>query len=597
MITRQNPVVYLFRMMWRHAEGNRKKIILYVFLFGFANVTSLAEPLVVAKILNIVQEQGVSRQNLHQLLLLLSFFMGMTLLFWVFHGPARIIEQSNAFLVRARYKMYLMDGVLALPPQWHTDHHSGDTIDKIEKGTRDLYEFSSNTFEIIETIVRLVGAYIALIIFHLHSSYIVAFTVVVTLWIIFSFDKILERQYRQLNHAENAIAAKIFDIISNITTVIILSVEKLVSTDIMRAIWRPRVLVRRNLVINETKWFLVSVFGSLTLVLVIASYIVVHVRSGLPVLIGSIYLLYGYVDKIQNQFFRVAYLYGDIVRRKAHVMNAEEVASAFQKKSRIIQIVFPRHWRTIELQRVSFAYPDQNHHRLQLDDISLTMHRGEKIAVVGASGSGKTTFLKVMRNLYHPQKGKILLDGRMVPNGFAAMSSAIALIPQDPEIFTATIKENITMGVAHTMQTIRTFSDRARFTSVAEQLPKKFLSSIVEKGVNLSGGEKQRLALARGLMVTGDKQILLLDEPTSSVDAATELVIFKNIFQHYRGKTVIASVHRLHLLPMFDTIVLFADGKIIASGSFAVLKNSNPIFQKLWRQYHSVHKQSTTKDS
>ena len=168
------------------------------------------------------------------------------------------------------------------------------------------------------------------------------------------------------------------------------------------------------------------------------------------------------------------------------------------------------------------------------------------------------------------------------------LSAQIALIPQDPEIFATTVRENITMGIDHTMSTLKKFTDMARFTSVGERLPKQWESSIVEKGVNLSGGEKQRLALARGLLACADKSIVLLDEPTSSVDMKNEALIYEGIFKAFKDKTVISSIHRLHLLHMFDTIHYFENGKIIASGSLNELLQSSSKFQNLWRKYQET---------
>lgn len=152
-------------------------------------------------------------------------------------------------------------------------------------------------------------------------------------------------------------------------------------------------------------------------------------------------------------------------------------------------------------------------------------------------------------------------------------------------MFATTIRENITLGIEYTDQHIKIFTDLARFTDVIEGLPKKLESSIVEKGVNLSGGEKQRLALARGLMASADKRIVLLDEPTSSVDFHNELEIYKNIFEAFPDKTIISSVHRLHLLSLFDQVYFFKNGKIIASGNFETLQKSSPDFQELWQKY------------
>ena len=120
---------------------------------------------------------------------------------------------------------------------------------------------------------------------------------------------------------------------------------------------------------------------------------------------------------------------------------------------------------------------------------------------------------------------------------------------------------------------------------MVKRLPKGLESSIVEKGVNLSGGEKQRLALARGLLASVDKDIILLDEPTSSVDFHNELEIYKNIFNAFPKKSIISAVHRLHLLSLFDVVYFFKNGKIIASGSFDDLRTNSSDFQELWDGY------------
>ena len=197
--------------------------------------------------------------------------------------------------------------------------------------------------------------------------------------------------------------------------------------------------------------------------------------------------------------------------------------------------------------------------------------------------------LKVMIDLYTPQSCGIFLDGEKLINGFGEIGDNIILIPQDPELFNTTILENITMGNEYPAGDVELVAELACFSGVVQRLPNKYDSSIKERGVNLSGGEKQRLALARGLLACKDKHIVLLDEPTSSVDSRNELAIYENIFRQYRNKTIISSIHRLHLLPLFDRIYYFENGKIVASGAFKEMMKYNK-FNKMWKRYTASQK-------
>jgi len=587
MKIRENPIIYLAGKMWKYSEGTRKNIVLFFVLFTIANSIELLEPLLVAKILNTIQAEGVNEGNILRLFLYLAGFLGITLSFWSFHGPARVIENTNAFRTYVNYRRYLITGVMALPLEWHTDHHSGDTIDKIERGSGGLEGFSEGTFEVISLLVKLIGSYIILVYFNIHSAYIVLFMVVLAFGIIVKFDYILTGQYKELNKVGNKISEKIYDAISNITTIIILRVEKIVAKSIFEKMMSPLNLLKKNYKINEWKWFLVSVCTSLTTILVLGSYLFSHYWSGEIILIGSLYALYGYVANINNLFFNFADFYGRKVRQRASVANSEELAKDFKDKDKI-STQMPANWKEMKIDSLTFSYHSEKEPDVHLDDVSLTIRYGERAALIGESGSGKTTFLKVVRDLYHPRSLNLYLDSRRIPEGFSGISSSIALIPQDPEIFATTILENITIGVDHDIDFVRKFTDMARFTDVVERLPKKFDSSIVEKGVNLSGGEKQRLALARGLMACEDKSIVLLDEPTSSIDSANELVIYHNIFDAFKDKAIISSIHRLHLLPLFDTIYFFRDGRIVASGTLAELLEKSEEFRTLWQKYHET---------
>ncbi|MFT4326781.1 MAG: ABC transporter transmembrane domain-containing protein, partial [Candidatus Woesearchaeota archaeon] len=319
-----NPVLYLLQKQWQFSKGNRKKIVFYYCLFLLANIFSQSQPLVIGLIINYIQTQTLGPENFWFLIGLLSIILVFDILFWVFHGPARIIEMTNAFLVRANYKQHLLKGTMDLPITWHNDHHSGDTIDKIEKGTTALFEFSNGTFWIIEGIIMLIISYTVLVFFNIHASYIVLVILGICVAFILRVDKKIIANLRQLNHYENTIASKIFDTIGNITTVVILRVEKLLQKAIWKKIMHPFSLHKRNLLLNETKWAVVSIISSLMVFLVLGSYVYLSLTTG--IMLGTIYILYGYVEKIRNLFFRFAWQYGQLVKQMTAVQNSEEIA-------------------------------------------------------------------------------------------------------------------------------------------------------------------------------------------------------------------------------------------------------------------------------
>ncbi len=579
-----NILIYLFGKTWKYAHGWHSKITAFWMMFICAEAVELfITPFLWAQIMNVIQIGGITEKTIWHVCGLLLLTLGVDIAFWVIHGPARVLECFTAFHVRMNYREYLLKGVMTLPLQWHSDHHSGDTIDKVEKGTRGLYEFSSGSFQIIYALVRIIGCYCVLTYFSHSAGFIVLAMVLLTAWIIMRFDRILVAQYTQLNKLENKISESVFDAISNITTVIVLRVERLVFDAIMEKVKKPYQIYQHNTILNEIKWFLVNMCCTIMTIAVLSIYFWHNVLVHKNIMIGDVYLLIKYLENISNLFFQFAQLYGETLRRKAQVLNAEELSKSFSEES-FTNHVLPARWQELHVESLSFSYHQTQEENLHLENISLFLLRGQRVAFVGTSGSGKTTCLKVLRELYKPTTLTLTVDGILIPEGFGGIARAISLVPQDSELFATTILENITLGADYDIEFVKIFTDMACFTDVVMGLPNQFSSSIKEKGVNLSGGQKQRLALSRGLLACHDKDICLLDEPTSSLDAITEMRIYQNIFQAFEGKLIISSVHKLHLLPLFDVIYLFDEGRIIAHGSLNQLLVHCSQFQELWQQ-------------
>ena len=230
--------------------------------------------------------------------------------------------------------------------------------------------------------------------------------------------------------------------------------------------------------------------------------------------------------------------------------------------------------RGFEFRNVSFVYPGTN--RRILSDFNFTLRPGERVALIGENGQGKTTLVKLITRLYDPTEGQILLDGiDLREYDLTALHSEIGVIFQDFMRYEMTARENIVVGrieVEHSQEEIEYAADKSMAAGVVATLPggyDQMLGRRFDGGVDLSGGEWQKLALARAYL--RDAQLLILDEPTASLDARSEFEVFQRFAELTFGKMALVISHRFSTVRMADRIVVLEAGRIVEEGSHAEL--------------------------
>lgn len=567
-----------------HFSGHLKKhIIGYCLLFVISNIIMLLGPLIFGLVIGEVQRNGVSEANVGRLMLLLSLLLLKELGFWLFHGIGRVIERMVAFQAELNYRRHLLKGVVNLGLSWHAEKDSGDTIDKINKASTSLFEFGGEVFNVVMLVVKLIGTSLVLLWFSPLISLSVFLFVIFSFGVLFAFDKRLIPQYRGINEFANKASAAMYDGLSNISTVKILHIEKPIIKGVMDRFMAPRSLFRANAILNEWKWFAGNMLFQIVGVLPIAYYIYNGIRTGQTIDAGEISTLYLYLSNLMWVFFTFGDLYEKFAIYANRMWNAHPLEVSFADDGEQVRKPVSS-WTSLELSQVNFAYADATEQSLK--NISFQIKKGARIAVIGESGSGKSTFLKVLHGMYQKAHGQIQLDDgpKMVTN-FADIDLKTMLVPQEPEIFSSTIRENITFALDLSDEQVMRMANIAAFSEVIDELPQGLDSVINEKGVNLSGGQRQRLALTRALLFASKKDLLLLDESTSSVDPENEELIYQNIWAEFSQKTIIASVHKLNLLKFFDHIVIFDDGRIIDEGNFTGLLEKNANFRSAWVKF------------
>jgi ATP-binding cassette subfamily B protein len=237
---------------------------------------------------------------------------------------------------------------------------------------------------------------------------------------------------------------------------------------------------------------------------------------------------------------------------------------------------------TIVFDQVSFAYPGKS---LPIfTNLSVTIGAGERIALVGHSGSGKTSFIRLVQNLYNLQSGRILIDGQNVAEkSRESLRRAIALVPQEPILFHRTLAENIAYAKPSAkLEDIKIAARQAHIDRFIDSLPQGYETLVGERGIKLSGGERQRIAIARAILA--DRPILILDEATSSLDSISEQAIREGLHALTHGRTSIMIAHRLSTILDADRILVFDQGQIVEEGTHEqLILRPDGIYAKLFR--------------
>ncbi|PHK97541.1 ABC transporter [Neolewinella marina] len=571
------------RTSWAYARGLRGRYLLIYAMFTCVNLLASLQPIIFGYFINYLQEERGD-------LITAAWIYGGAYMFlilggWAFQWPARLMERRMAYEISRRLLMETYDRVVRLPLDWHRQHHSGDTINRTRKAYEALKNFFDNGFVYFQTLVRMLFSIVAIIWFSALFGGVAGAVGILIVLTVLAFDRPIIAATQETNERENDLLAGLTDNLGNIITVTTLRLGRQTSKQIdrrLKAVWPPFL---RNTQLNEQKWFATGVLIGLMYVVIVIGYVYQNYVPGEVFLVGGLVTLIGYVNQFSNMFNALTGQYNTVIRLRADLAAIDPITQAYQRHSRPALppgTPINRSWRELGINNLTFTYATATEESRGLTDIHLRLGRGQRIAFIGPSGSGKTTLLYNLRGLYPPDTLQVTFDGQ--PAGSPAqLYEQTTLIPQSPEIFEETILQNLTMGIQRKPQALEQAIHLAALEDVVSSAEQGLATWLSEGGANLSGGQRQRLSIARGLLAAESSTLLLLDEPTSSLDPESEVLVYQRIFDAYPDRTIVSTLHRLHLLREFDYIYYLEEGRIVSQGTLDTLLARSEAFRRMWQ--------------
>jgi ATP-binding cassette subfamily B protein len=548
---------------WRTQRG-RLAAILCMFVAAALLETYL--PTALSKFLGAIRLGG----GKPAILVALCVFLGVYLV--------QMVLFSSAFLIYNRFETAifkaLMDDAFArvqtLSEHFFVNTFTGAIISKISRARQKIESFEDLVLiRIIPTLVVLAGstAFLALR-FPLLAVLLIAYVgllFTVSAFFVFRLSGPAQGVYAA---AQDSFIAHLADSIGGITTTKAYAQESIEQADFLD--------VTRGLHARNLHAYLLGTYAAIVQRLLLTGMLVLLLGGGVW------YLFHGKADLEAMAYLAFAYTIlqsyvRDLVDNVKNILTSSYDLHAVMALLRETPEVPDRpllppldiRRGEIVFDKVRFAYPGKT--VPVFDNLSVSIRPGERVALVGHSGSGKTTFVRLLQCLYEPQDGQIRIDGQPISKGSRhSLRSAIALVPQDPVLFHRTLAQNIAYGKPSAgIDEIQRAAEQAHIAAFIADLPQQYETLVGERGIKLSGGERQRIAIARAILA--QRPILILDEATSSLDSQNERAIQEALRSLTHGRTSIMIAHRLSTILDADRILVFDQGRIVEEGTHAEL--------------------------
>jgi len=570
--------------LWPYLAEFRGRVALSLALLVLAKLATVATPIALKYIVDYLdQNRGADMLLWIPVVLVVAYGslrFGATLFNELRDAVFARVSERAMRRVSLRVFEHLHQRELA----FHLDRKTGGLARDIERGTNGIsFLLRFTLFNIVPTLLEiLLVAGILFVVFNV--GYVLAILVAVVVYVVFSI-KITEwrtKFVREANARDNQSNSRAIDSLLNYETVKYFSNERYEAQlyDVDLDDWeQARLKNRLSLAaLNSGQALIIGLA-----MIVIMAMAVQEVASG-EITLGDFTMINAYLLQLFIPLNALGFVYREI--RQA-LVNVERLFKLLGDKPAIEDAPDATGLAVdkgeVRFEHIHFAYrPD----RPILRDVNFTIPAGHKVAVVGASGAGKSTLARLLFRFYDVDQGAILIDGQDIRNvSQDSLRSAIGVVPQDTVLFNDTLYRNLAYGRPEaTEEEVYRAARMAHLEDFIHSLPEGYETKVGERGLKLSGGEKQRVAIAR--VILKNPPLLILDEATSSLDSLSEQAILTALKEVSQRRTTLVIAHRLSTVMDADSILVMEGGKIVESGHHQDLLARNGHYARLWFQQH-----------
>lgn len=569
----------IFAYLWKRWSSQPRALATFLGLFLLSVAADLMLPVAAGQL---VEALTVAQPGAPAPSVMASYWMfaGIALVFYAARNLAS--RAWNPFAAR-NMKAIVADAygdVLRFSADWHANNFAGATVRRVTRAMHAYDTISDNlAWFVVPAIIVLVGlTTLTAIQWPLIGLFLGLMIVAYAASVILLARFYILPRLRDYNSADTKIGATLADMVGSNATVTAFGAEDREHARFTAVVEDWRIKATRTWMRFSDGWavqnLLLFVLQAGMIGLVVHEWSLGRATPGdAAFALTSFFVILGYLRNLGETVQMLQRGFADIEDVVAYSHQAADVVDAPHAPA------FVKGAGEIVFDRVTFGYKGQDD-RLYAD-FSLRIAPGETVALVGPTGAGKTTFVKLIQRLYDVQDGAIRLDGQDVRSvAQASLRQAVALVPQDPALFHRSLLENIAYGKPDaTPSAVEAAARQARAHDFIARLPKGYATEVGERGVKLSGGERQRVALARAFLA--DAPILILDEATSSLDTETEADVQAAMAALKQGRTTIIIAHRLSTVREADRILVFDRGHIVEQGRHAELVEAGGLYARL----------------